>query len=322
MMRFFVFLFVFFNAPAFAEDSTENQDFTQWRDGFYARAVDSGIDKKILDESLSPLSEPNERIIALDQKQPEGKSTFSEYINKIVSADRAAKGTELLWQHADLLKKTASKYGVDARIIVSLWGVETYYGKITGGFPVIEALATLSFEGRRRDFFESELINALHILQDGHITNDQFIGSWAGAMGQCQFMPSSFANYAVDGDGDGHRDIWNNYADIFASIANYLKEHGWQSNQHWGRAVKLPENFTLTETIAKPLSYWRSVGIKESNGEELSDDKNNNDITATLVIMDNDKTQAFLLYDNADVLKKWNKSSYFVLSVGLLADAI
>ena len=183
-------------------------------------------------------------------------------------------------------------------------------------------MATLSFEGRRRDFFESELINALHILQDGHITNDQFIGSWAGAMGQCQFMPSSFANYAVDGDGDGHRDIWNNYADIFASIANYLKEHGWQSNQHWGRAVKLPENFTLTETIAKPLSYWRSVGIKESNGEELSDDKNNNDITATLVIMDNDKTQAFLLYDNADVLKKWNKSSYFVLSVGLLADAI
>jgi membrane-bound lytic murein transglycosylase B len=298
------------------------EDFLAWRSDFAARARDAGISEATLKNALDTVQEPNERIMALDQKQPEKKALFSEYINRVVSQERVTTGSARLRDYGDLLQAVSKQYGVPAEIIVSLWGVETHYGAITGGFPVVESLATMAYEGRRRDFFEKELIAALRILDQGHIDLPEFIGSWAGAMGQCQFMPSSFENFAVDGDGDGHRDIWTNPKDIFPSIANYLKEHGWQAGQPWGRAVKLPAGFDISKEALKDpktLAEWRNLGVTTHGGNVLP---GADQTTATVWVMDEDPAQAFLMYDNAQVLMKWNRSRYFVLSVGLLADAI
>jgi membrane-bound lytic murein transglycosylase B len=298
------------------------EDFLTWRHDFAARAQQAGISQTTLDAALNTLDQPNERIIALDQKQPEKKVLFSEYIDRVVSQERVGTGTARLRDYPDLLKSVSKKYGVPPEIMVALWGVETHYGVITGGFPVVESLATLAFEGRRRDFFETELLAALKILDQGHIDLDAFIGSWAGAMGQCQFMPTSFENYAVDGDGDGHRDIWTNPKDIFPSIANYLKEHGWKAGQNWGRPVQLPEGIDISEEALKApktLDEWRKLGVQTHTGNPLP---GGGKIMASLWVMNDNPAQAFLVYDNAQVLMKWNRSRYFVLSVGLLADAI
>ncbi len=298
------------------------EDFLTWRNGFAGRAQQAGISQTTLNKALNTIDAPNDRIIALDQKQPEKKIPFSEYIDRVVSQERVGTGTARLRDYQSLLKAVSKTYGIPPEIMVSLWGVETHYGVITGGFPVVESLATLAFEGRRRDFFETELLAALKILDQGHIGLDAFIGSWAGAMGQCQFMPTSFAKYAVDGDGDGHRDIWTNPKDIFPSIANYLKQHGWKTGQTWGRPVRLPHGMDLASEdmkTPKPLSEWRSLGIQTHSGSVLP---GRDTMLASLWVMDDNPAQAFLVYDNAQVLMKWNRSRYFVLSVGLLADAI
>ncbi|HNS45140.1 MAG TPA: lytic murein transglycosylase, partial [Alphaproteobacteria bacterium] len=207
--------------PAHAES------FEVWLAGFKKEAAAKGISPDVLQVAFQNVS-PNARVIELDQKQPERKKIgFEAYLRKVMSQKRIDDGRSKFSQNRYLLIQTQKAYGVPAQVIVSLWGIETSYGSNTGGFDLVQALATLAWEGRRRPFFEEELTSALFILQGGHVGRADFKGSWAGAMGQNQFMPSSWKRFAVDANGDGHKDIWTTKADIFASSANYLRQNGW-----------------------------------------------------------------------------------------------
>jgi membrane-bound lytic murein transglycosylase B len=214
----------------------------------------------------------------------------------------------------------AADFGVQARFIVALWAVETDFGRFTGGFDLVPALATLAYEGRRADLFASELIEALRIIDRGEAPPKGLKGSWAGAMGQSQFMPSSFNRMAVDYDGDGRRDIWSSQPDVFASMANYLRQSGWNGQQTWGRAVRIPAGLETDAglAISRPLADWQKLGIRLPDGGALPQVAMN----ASLILPDGAGGSAFLVYDNYRVLMQWNRSTYFATSIGLLADMI
>lgn len=223
------FFLGFVGFAAYAQQSG-NSDFNSWLVAFKSEAVGQGISVKVVDEALAGLY-PLEDVIALDRKQPEGTVTLEEYLAKTVAASRIRNGRNELAANRELLDKVAGKYSVPASVIVALWGMETSYGENTGNFGIIESLATLAYEGRRGAFFRTELLNSLKIMEAEKMSKDDFSGSWAGAFGQCQFMPSSYLKYAVDFDGDGKRDIWYTQADVFASIANYLHSEGWNNEE-------------------------------------------------------------------------------------------
>ena len=204
--------------------------FNQWLKGVKKEARSKGISQATIDEALTGIAHDS-RVIRLDRRQPETKLTLEEYLTKVISDQRIARGREMLAQHRELLEPISKQYGVAPEFIVALWGIETSYGSNTGSFSIVESLATLAYDGRRSAYFRGELMNALRIIDEDHISAYDMEGSWAGAMGQCQFMPSSFLNFAVDHNGDGKRDIWNTEADVFASIANYLSKHGWNDDK-------------------------------------------------------------------------------------------
>ena len=302
-------------APAQADP-----DFNRWVLDLKVEARDRGIADSLLEEAFQGIK-PLPRVLELDRKQPESTMTFVQYQRHIVSPERTQRGREMLTQHHDLLTEVGQHYGVPPRVIVALWGIETSYGSNTGGFNVIEALTTLAYDGRRSQFFRSELFNALQILQEGHASLVTMKGSWAGAMGQSQFMPSSFLTLAVDYDGDGRKDIWTTHADIFASIANYLSQSGWHAGEIWGRKVTLPEGFDQQETglqISKPLQVWHNMGVRRGNGRSLPLASMN----GSIILPDDTLSPAYLVYHNFRVFMKWNHSIYFATSVGLLADVI
>jgi membrane-bound lytic murein transglycosylase B len=276
-------------------------------------------------------------VIELDRKQPEFTMTFGEYLGKVVPESRARKGRKKFAENRELLEKIGTQYGVQPRFIVAFWGIETNFGRHTGGFSVVNALATLAYDGRRSAYFRKELHNALQILNEGHIAPDEMKGSWAGAMGQCQFMPSSFLNFAVDDNDDGRRDIWTTKADVFASAANYLAQSGWQGDQTWGRRVTLPEGFDTglaNLDIIKPLSEWQNLGVRRIDSTDLP----TRQLSASLVLPGGETAPegvgdskagwaggsrvAFLVYDNYRATLKWNRSTFFAMAVGHLADAI
>lgn len=291
-----------------------------WLDTLRADARKRGIDATTLDAALQDIK-PIPRVIELDRRQPEGRLTFAEYLKLVVPQSRVQRGRKLLAQHRTLLAEVSAKYGVPASVIVALWGVESDYGRRTGGFPVIGALATLAYDGRRGAYFRRELLNALQILGEGHIAPAQMTGSWAGAMGQSQFMPSSFLSRAVDHDGDGRRDIWTTHADVFASAANYLKHAGWRKGQLWGRRVTLPPGFDpalIDLKVVKLLAAWQALGVRKANGQALPTVAFN----ASIVAPDGIEGPAFLVYHNFRVFLKWNRSTYFGTAVGLLANQI
>jgi membrane-bound lytic murein transglycosylase B len=207
-----------------------DQAFQKWLTEFKQDALTKGISQQTLNEAFAS-TEPIDRVIELDRKQPESTLTLEEYLQKVVSAGRIRRGKELYNEHRAVLDKISAEYGVPGNYIVALWGIETSYGDNTGGFSVVDSLATLAYDGRRSEYFRSELINALKIIDADHIEAYDMDGSWAGAMGQCQFMPSSFLSYAVDYNHDGKRDIWNTQEDVFASIANYLHSSGWNNDE-------------------------------------------------------------------------------------------
>ena len=317
-MRLF-FLVAMFNFVIPSSVSAEG-NFEEWVKAFKSEATKQGIAPSLLGQAFEGVA-PIPRIIELDRKQPEGRMTFGEYRNKIVSQIRIQRGREMMAQHRDLLNKIGQHYGVQPRFIVALWGIETNYGKNTGGYSIVNALATLAFDGRRSQYFRTELLNAFKILQDRHISLENMKGSWAGAMGQCQFMPSSFLRLAVDYDGDGRKDIWKTPADVFASAANYLSQSGWRGSQTWGRQVKLPGIFSKNEAslkIKKSLAMWQEIGVRRSNGKNLP----LVDMKGSIVLPDGKGGPAFLAYENFRVIMKWNRSTYFATSVGLLADAL
>lgn len=304
-----------------ANASVPEEPFDSWLSQMRQEAIAEGISENLVNLALSNI-EPVERVIELDRKQPEGQWTFAQYREKIVHPYRIKRGREMLRKHRAELEGISRQTGVAPQYIVALWGIETNYGQNTGGFNVIPALATLAWEGRRADFFRKELLNALKIIDEGHIELDEMSGSWAGAMGQNQFMPSSFKSYAVDGDHDGRKDIWNNLSDVFASTANYLVRSGWNAGERWGREVILPDGFSESEVDLKksrPLSEWRDLGLKTAGGNPIPVVDG---MDASVVAPDGIGGPAYLVYNNYKTIMRWNRSTYFATSVGLLANAI
>ncbi len=301
--------------------SLASQNFDQWLAALKQESIQKGISTETINAALSGIK-PIPRVIELDRKQPEGSMTFAQYRKRVINQARIDKGRALLKQHSSELERASAKYGVQPQYIVALWGIETSYGDNTGGFKVVPALATLAYDGRRSAFFRKELINALKIIDGGHISAKAMKGSWAGAMGQNQFMPSSFKAYAVDGNNDGKRDIWTSLPDVFASSANYLGTNGWKGDEKWGRAVKAPQSIPKSLTGVKnkkPLGAWKKMGVTLPGGGALPTAPG---IKAALVRPDGASGPAFLVYDNYKVIMTWNKSTYFATSVGLLADQI
>lgn len=304
-------------APALAETEAE---FKAWLAGVRAEAIADGVSAATVDEAFKMVY-VNSRVIELDRKQPEGQITFVEYRERVLTPARIETGRAKLAELGPMLSKVGHRYGVPPRFIVALWAIESNFGEQIGAYPVITALATLGYEGRRADFFRGELIEALHIVDDGHVTAGNMLGSWAGAMGQCQFMPSSFRRYAVDEDRDGRRNIWDSTIDVIGSIANYLASHGWKADQTWGRAVKLPQGFDsglVSLEIEKPVAEWQKLGLRLSNGGDLP----GHHLAASVVQPDGPGTAAFIIYANYKAIMKWNRSTYFATAVGQLADLI
>ena len=321
LCRYLAFLLIVFGLSISLISNTSAEDFNAWLDKLKTEAKRQGISQKTIDSSLIGIK-PIPRVIELDRKQPEFTLTFAEYLKRVVSDRRIRIGKSKLKEHKELLREISSKYGVQSRYIVALWGIETDFGRITGGFPVISSLATLAYDGRRSKFFRKELLLALKIVDGGHILANDMVGSWAGAMGQNQFMPSSFHAYAVDYDKDGSKDIWKTLPDIFASIANYLSKSGWQADQTWGRPVSLPENFSrkfLGRKIKKPLGEWQQLGVRKLSGQDLP--KRN--LLSSIIRPEKGQIgPAFVIYNNYEVILKWNRSNYFATAVGTLSDKI
>lgn len=309
-----------FSAPA-ARAETEEDKFAAWMEEFRQEARSAGISQKTLDEALADIKGPLPRVIELDRKQPEFVQSMEDYVAARVSEKRIANGRKMMNRYPTWLARVEGEYGVQRQFIVALWGTETNYGKLTGGIPVPHSLTTLAYDGRRSGYFRRELLNALRILDEGHIPLNRMKGSWAGAMGQCQFMPSSFRRYAVDADGDGRIDIWTTVPDVLASAANYLARSGWKSGQTWGRQVRLPENFDFSLAGLEtrfPLSHWQTLGVRRSDGSALP----GRNLEASLIAPDGPAGPAYLVYNNFRVLLAWNRSKSFAVAVGTLADRI
>lgn len=307
-------------AYAQAPVSYNAMPFGLWLQGFRTEAMAQGITRETLDAALANIA-PDERVVTLDRKQPESTLTFTQYKRNVLPQSRIDKARQLYRENKEVLEATAKKYGVPAKYIVALWGMESSFGSYMGNFSIVESLATLAYEGRRADFFKDELIKALRIIQDEEIYASDLTGSWAGAMGQCQFMPSSYLKFAVDADGDGKRDIWGSRADVFASIANYLSKSGWNTKESWGRKVQLPAGFDHSlESIEnfRPLAEWKKLGVRAIDGSPLPDA----DIKAALIFAGRTTPDegVYLIYPNYNVLLSWNRSRYFGTAVGTLAD--
>ena len=295
-------------------------NFELWLTGFKTEAASKGISTATLDAAFKDI-QLIKRVVELDRNQPEFKLTLDNYMEKVVNSSRVSRGSRMLAEHREVLEKVAQKYGVQPRFLVAIWAVESNFGDRRGGFSVIESLTTLAYDARRSAFFRNELINALRILDEGHISLSDMRGSWAGAMGQIQFIPSSFVSFAVDFDGDGRKDIWNDLPDIFASTANYLSSHKWQKESTWGRQVRLPAEFNhglAGMDTRKSLAEWQKKGVRLIDGGSLPE----TDIDASLVLPSGNSGPAFLVYDNYRAIYKWNHSHFYVIAVGTLADMI
>lgn len=295
-------------------------DFAAWLDDFKRDAAAAGISRATIEEAFAGVA-PIERVLELDQKQPEFTQTFWNYLDKRVSARRMERGSALLGEHAALLEKVRRRYNVQPRFLVAFWGLESNFGEFTGGLSVIAALATLAYDERRSSFFRAQLLDALRILDQGHIDVANMQGSWAGAMGQLQFIPSTFVGYAVDFDGDGRRDIWNSLPDVFGSAANYLSGIGWRGDETWGREVRLPRNFDwelANLSIRKPIGDWQRLGVRRADGRDLP----KADIAGSIILPAGHKGPAFLVYGNFGAILDWNRSILYALAVGHLADRL
>ena len=302
-------------APASAAE-----DFASWLQGLRRDALAQGIRPSTLDRALAGI-EPLQRVIELDREQPETTVTYGDYLSRVVSSERREAAREKLRQNRAVLAEIGRRYGVQPRFIVALWGIETSFGQVTGKFPVIAALATLAYDGRRSSFFRQELIDALRIIDRDNVDPKDMLGSWAGAMGQSQFMPSSYLLYAVSFSGDGRRDIWHRREDVFASIANYLAQSGWRGDETWGREVRLPAGFAaalLGTGVKKSLAQWSRLGVRRADGGPLP----RGTLEASILRPGGDQGPSVLVYGNYRVLLKWNSSNYFASAVGLLADSM
>jgi membrane-bound lytic murein transglycosylase B len=314
-----------------AADQTR-QPFAEWLAGMRQDAIARGITAKTVDAVLANI-EPLAVVVERDRTQAELTLTFDQYVKRRLTRRFVATGRKMAREHAALLRQITAKYGVGGGTLVAVWGMESNYGRFSGTWPTIAALVTLAYDPHRPSLFRNELFAALEILDRQEVRLVALKGSWAGAMGQPQFMPSSYLRYAVDFDGDGQRDIWRSTGDVFASIANFLKEHGWTAGVRWGREVslddaaatrlagKIPLRLTGScqairqMTESRPIGEWRTLGIRQLDGRPLP----GNTLDASLVRVD---ARTFLVYANYEALLGYNCANAYALSVGLLADLI
>jgi lytic murein transglycosylase len=307
-------------APPEPAAQSGDAGFRSWSQAFIGRAIMAGLPAEVVTREMTGLS-PDPRVASLDTRQPEFAKPISDYIRGVISEDRIATGRRKLDAVA-ALPRIEARYGVAAPVLVAVWAVESAFGQIQGDFDVIRSLATLAADGRRRDWAETQLIAAIRIIADGEATRGQLRGSWAGAMGQTQFEPDTYLTTAVDGDGDGRRDIWGSSADALASAANLLARAGWVRGQRWDREVRLPEGFdySLTEGPMQPLAAWTDLGVRPADGEgwRAADRAGQ----AQLLLPTGATGPAFLAFDNHFVIRKYNNSTAYALGVGLLADRI
>jgi membrane-bound lytic murein transglycosylase B len=321
-------LLYFQASPQKAVAQNERSSFSEWLDVVRSEALARGIRQEVVQEALGRIDEPLVESIERDREQPETVLSLEAYITSRVRASTVRTGRRMLQRHRALLERVSKTYGVPAPVIVALWGIESNFGRLIGTEPTVTVLATLAWDPRRADFFRKELFDALAILNRGDIELKQMRGSWAGAMGQLQFMPSSYLEYAVDFDGDGRRDIWESPADIFGSIANYLNKHGWVRDQRWGREVIVPRGrdlgvprrdgacqATRDMSVALPLNEWQRLGVRLPHGRPLSQ------VNFPAFLLSG-SSRSFLLYDNYDALLAYNCAHAYALSVALLADRI
>lgn len=299
------------------------QSFTDWRAGLRMEALSQGITPLLFEQAFAGLT-PDPQVIAADQSQPEFSRPVWEYLDSAVSSWRVARGKALLAEHAKTLKAIEAQYQVEPSILVAVWGMESSFGQQIGSKSVIRSLATLAYEGRRNAFWREQLLAALHILQEGDTSINGMIGSWAGAMGQTQFMPTTYRQYAVDFDGDGRRDIWKYSADALASAANYLNLSGWQHGQPWGFEVQLPaQNFDYQLADGaqrKTLKEWRALGVSLRNDEKAS--RHLDQQSATLFLPSGHQGPAYLFMDNFRSILKYNNSTSYALAIGLLSNTL
>ena len=313
---FFRFICLFLLSTSIFANSHSFEDFLS---NVRQIAIEQGVSKSTIDKAFFELS-PNLDILEADGKQAEFSQNFWHYINKRVNQTRLNNGYDTLKQNTSLLNTVSQKYGVPDYILVSFLGLESNYGTYTGKLSLIQSLATLAFDPRRSDFFTRELVTLLKLIDKGKIPIDAK-GSWAGAMGAIQFMPSNVLTYGVDADKDGDIDLWNSKDDIYASAANFLKHLGWNKGEKWGREVTIPKNFDYRLTglqNKKKVTEWGSLGIRQANGSALP----NSSMEGSLIVPMGHRGPAFLVYQNFRVILDWNRSQLYALSVGYLADRI
>jgi membrane-bound lytic murein transglycosylase B len=302
--------------PAWAADS-----FQSFLAGVRAEAQRGGIAPSTLDHALVGL-QPNAQVLEHFNHQPEFTMTWARYRALLVTDQRAANGRAALRQNAAIMQAVENRYGVDTGVVVGIWGLESSFGQKTGDYNVVDALATLAWQTKRAAFFRSELIAALHILDSGDITAARMTGSYAGAMGQPQFMPSSYLRYAVDFEGNGKRDIWGSKADTLASIANYLEKAGWRSGLGWGEEVTLPGGFDAGiagRDNRRSVAEWARMGVRRRDGGAFAQ----SEIQAAVLIPDGVGGDAFLAYHpNFAAIRRYNPSDYYAIAVGLIGDSV
>ena len=330
-----IFSCAIFQSPVLAQ---EMPSFDSWLRALKEESLQRGISAETVERAFSEITPPVKRIVENDRKQPEVVQTYAAYLGARVTDRKGEQGLGLMEKHRVLLDKVARAYGVQPRFIVAIWGMETNFGTYPLREPLFNVLATLAYDKRRGDMFRAQFLAALSILDSGYPSYEQMKSSWAGAMGQPQFMPESYLEYAVDFDGDGNRNIWDSHADVFASIANYFKTRDWKNDQTWGRKVRLPANGETTLPAAqadglKPdrdcarfkslgvwrdLQEWQKLGVRRENGSALP----RRSIPAALVLADSGDNEGYLVYRNFCTIMSYNPSFKYALSIGLLSDML
>lgn len=311
---------VVFVAHSQENPTAESELFSQCIERLQQQARNAGVSESTTVDILGQVK-PLPKILSYDRNQPEFVQTFTGYFSKRVTDWRVKKGREKLAQHSDFLSKLTQEYGVPAHYLIAFWGLETNFGGIKGKIPTIPALTTLACDQRRSTYFSAELMQALLLLEREKLDHKKMIGSWAGAMGHTQFMPTAYMKYAKDGDNDGKVDLWNNELDALASAAHFLQNLGWQTGFKWGREVLLPEGFDFQlagKSHPQTLSFWTEQKVTQVNGKSLGE----SDLKAALLIPAGHTGSAFMVYPNFDVILRWNNSEYYGIAVGHLADRI
>ncbi len=303
-----------------AAEQGETRDFYSWLAELRGEASRRGVSERTLDAALAGV-QPVERVVELDRKQPEFTQTFWQYLDKRVTPERVERGRQMMAEKGPLLKTITRRFGVQPRFLVAFWALESNFGDYTGDYPAAASLATLAFDERRSAFFREQLLALLQSIEDGDIPTDAK-GSWAGALGQPQFMPTTYRRYAVDADGDARRDLWTSLADVFGSAANYLAASGWDKDHTWGREVRLPSGFDLSVSgleTEKPLVEWQRLGVRDADGHDLPVV----DLLASLILPGGiNGGPALLVYGNFRAIMAWNRSILYAVAVGHLSDRV